>query len=77
MKSEKRLTLSYKSDLSPYNYPCYLVELIPVIKVEGEEKAIGNPVGAGSDQTLAIEIIIPNQPPEKITNTIIAGEFYN
>ncbi|MFH0775381.1 MAG: hypothetical protein V2A53_07840, partial [bacterium] len=68
---------SGKSDLSPYNTPAYLVELQPVIKVDGQEKAIGDLIGAGKDQTLTISISMPNQDGDSIQNTIIAGEFYN
>ncbi|MEW6103665.1 MAG: hypothetical protein AB1630_07640 [bacterium] len=71
---ESRLTLSYKSDLS---HPAYLVELQPVIKIDGQEKAVGDPIGAGKDQTITIDISMPNQETDRIQNTIIAGEFHN
>ncbi|MEW6481998.1 MAG: transglutaminase domain-containing protein, partial [bacterium] len=74
---ESRLTLSYKSDLSLYNNPAYLVELQPVIKIDGQEKAVGDPIGAGKDQTITIDLFMPNQETDCIQNTIIAGEFHN
>lgn len=72
----KRLTLSYVGNQSPYSNPVYTVLLQPTIKLDGIEQVTGDPVGAGQDQQLVIDMIMPNQGAERIQNDIIAGGFY-
>ena len=53
-----------------------MIQLKPVLKVNGTIKATGNPVGAGYRQEFTIEIKNPGTSPEKIVNPVTAGSYY-
>jgi hypothetical protein len=83
----KRITLSYKPATeddekvmnqykSIIDFPVYLVEQVPVLKVEGETKATGVVTNMGSTQEFAIEFIDPTWGRDRISNMITVGEYY-
>jgi len=72
----KRLTLSYTGTRSPYTNPAYTVLLKPTIKLDEVVQVTGDEIGAGTKQSVIIELTMPNQPTERIENEITAGEFH-
>ncbi len=83
----KRITLSY-SPATPsdeqvmsnaegiLNFPLYLVEVIPELKIEGQIVATGNKVTMGADQTFERYFIKPSGSTGHAANNIYAGEYY-
>ncbi|MEW6104071.1 MAG: transglutaminase-like domain-containing protein [bacterium] len=63
-------------DEFPTNLPAYLINLKPELRVEGTIKATGNEIQMGQDQTFTMDFIDPRGTSDRITNDIIAGEFY-
>ena len=81
-----RITLSYvpatsadESLLARYgallDVPPYLINVKPLLKVNGVTAATGNPVGLGQEQTFDMTFTIPNIGAEFITNTVTAGDY--
>lgn len=85
--SGKRLTLSYipatSSDealVAQYGgdilkVPPYLLNVKPVIKIDGINAAIGSSVGMASTQTLAMTFIIAGYGIDVVENKVIAGTY--
>jgi len=82
----KRLTLSYvpatEHDEATveqyggdiYETPPYLINVKPVLKVEGENRAFGNITGMSQQQEFILRFIAPGSANE-IRNNIIAGQY--
>jgi len=58
------------------NVPAYLVEMKPVLRVEGEAVATGAPVTLGETQQFVMEFIAPGGERDRITNDITVGAYY-
>jgi hypothetical protein len=80
----KRITLSYvpatqddAAIIEEYggitNVPAYLVEMKPVLRVEGEAIAIGNPVTLGETQQFVMEFIAPGGGVDRVENDVTVG----
>ncbi len=83
----KRITLSYipatqddAAIIEEYggitNVPAYLVEMKPVLRVEGEAVAIGNPVTLGETQQFVMEFISPGGGVDRVSNDVTVGAYY-
>jgi hypothetical protein len=83
----KRVTLSYipatpadtqlmSAAAGILNFPLYLVNVIPELKVEGQTAASGMAIGMGREQSFQITFSNPQGTIDKVTNTIQAGEYY-
>ncbi|MEW6680678.1 MAG: hypothetical protein AB1297_06675, partial [bacterium] len=57
-----------------YEVPPYLINVKPVIKIEGEIKAVGAPIGMAEEQEF-IMIFIEPQGIDEVRNTITAGQY--
>jgi len=85
--SAKRITLSYipatsadESLVTQYggnmlNVPPYLLEVKPVIKINGSMVATGNAVGLGYEQIFNISFQIPNKAADVVTHKVTAGDY--
>jgi hypothetical protein len=82
----KRITLSYPPATSAdeavaaqygsiFNAPAYLVNVKPVLKINGSEVATGAAVGIGKIQNFAMQFSLPNRSPNIITNVVTAGDY--
>ncbi len=58
-----------------FNVPPYLINVAPVIMINGEIAVQGNPVGLGYDQTLNLTFHLPNKASDSVINTITAGSY--
>ena len=83
----KRITLSYipatqddAAIIEEYggitNVPAYLVEMKPVLRVEGEAVAVGNPVILGENQQFVMEFITPGGERDRVVNDVTVGAYY-
>jgi len=83
----KRITLSYipatqddAAIIEEYggitNVPAYLVEMKPVLRVEGEAIAVGNPVTLGENQQFVMEFISPGGGVDRVSNDVTVGAYY-
>jgi len=83
----KRITLSYlgatvsdeeliKSYENATVLPAYLINLKPVLRIDGEAKVSGSSIGMGSDQQLILTFMVPNKTPEAVQNTVLAGAYW-
>ena len=83
----KRITLSYipatQDDaalIEEYggitNVPAYLVEMKPVLRVEGEPLAVGSPVTLGETQQFVMEFITPGGERDRVVNDVTVGAYY-
>lgn len=60
-----------------FKTPAYMVQLKPVLKVDGDIVAEGNPVGMGYRQKFTMKFNTPGQPVgENIENIVTAGAYY-
>ena len=83
--AEKRLTLGYmpatQADAQAlntygyYNTPVYLVNLHPVLYINGTEVAVGDSIGMGQDALLTITFTPPNGSPDDIVHNIVASTY--
>jgi predicted Fe-Mo cluster-binding NifX family protein len=84
----KKVTLSYEpatqSDAATiekygdiFSVPVYLVNMVPVLKIDGETVAKGEEIGLGYRQQFEIGIKSSGQSTEIINNDVFAGSFYN
>ena len=83
----KRLTLSYvpatandEALIAQYggnilNVPPYLLNVKPLIKIEGVDSALGDSVGMGSVQRLTLKFQDPIFGMEVVENTVTAGAY--
>jgi transglutaminase-like putative cysteine protease/cell wall-associated NlpC family hydrolase len=82
----KRITLSYipatstdEALVTQYggllNVPPYLLNVKPMIKIDGITAATGSPVGLGYNQTFNISFTMPNKGVDIVTNKITAGDY--
>ncbi len=58
------------------NVPAYLMEMKPVLRVEGEAIAIGNPVILGETQQFVMEFIAPSGGVDRVSNDVTVGAYY-
>jgi hypothetical protein len=58
------------------NVPAYLVEMKPVLMVEGEPKAIGKPDTLGETQQFVMEFQMPNGERDRVANDVTVGAYY-
>jgi len=84
----KRVTVSYLSATSAdealiafyggflYNVPAYMLNLVPVLKVEGAIQLTGEATTLGSGQNLTIQFAQPSGMNESINKNLIAGAYY-
>jgi len=81
---DKRITLSYvpstQQDLDVIleygeEAPAYLVNVTPELKIDGEIKASGSPLGLGEDQSFIMEFTSPGFTTDLVSNEITAGSF--
>ena len=83
----KRITLSYipatqddAAIIEEYdgitNVPAYLVEMKPVLRIEGEAIAIGNPVILGETQQFVMEFITPGGERDRVANDVTVGAYH-
>ena len=84
----KKVTLSYEPATQGdaniikeygdiFSAPPYLVEMVPVLKIDGETVAKGKPIGLGYRQQFEIGMKSAGQSEELVKNDVIAGSFYN
>jgi hypothetical protein len=59
-----------------FHTPVYLIQLISMLKIEGEVVAEGKAVGAGYRQAFNIELTAPRIGTEIAENTVTAGGLY-
>jgi hypothetical protein len=82
----KRITLSYvpatsidEALVTQYggllNVPPYLLNVKPVIKVNGIAVATGNPVGLGYEQVFYMSFRMPNKGSDTVINKVTAGDY--
>jgi len=82
----KRITLSYipasSSDealVTQYGglleVPAYLLQVKPVVKIEGAAVSTGQTVGLGYAQTFSMSFIIPNKGTDEVRNQVTAGDY--
>ncbi len=84
----KRVTLSYVPATSTdeaivaqfgnlYDTPPYMIQVKPVLKIEGQVKAIGGAIDMAVSHDLRLTLFMPNGKIEDIVTTpIIAGAYY-
>jgi hypothetical protein len=84
----KRITLSYIPATSAdetliayyggflYDVPAYMLNLKPVLRVEGVIKATGDVVNLGSEQNLTFQYFQPSGVNEAINKKLFAGAYY-
>ncbi len=83
----KRVTLTYfaasdadKATLASYarleDVPAYLVEVVPVLRVDGKRVATGSSVGLGTTQYFYRDFIDPTLGTQRLSNTVTAGGTY-
>ncbi len=84
----KRMTLSYipasltdETLINSYNgymydVPAYLLNLKPVLKIEGGIRLTGTSTTMGSDQMLTIQFSAPDGTSEMVQKKLIAGTYY-
>lgn len=83
----KRITLSYAPATATdeqtinsyggiYNVPAYLINMKPLIKVEGVVKASGSSIGLGNQQTFDMTFTIPGFGSDIVSNKVTAGAYY-
>jgi hypothetical protein len=84
----KRITLTYEPSTNHdqevinsyggiYNTPAYLVNVKPVIKVDGVLKATGDSIGLGRSQTFDMLFMSPSAGNEVVSNVIPAGGHHS
>ena len=82
----KRITISFdpatSSDASLVtqygallNVPPYLINVKPVLKINGITVATGNPIGLGQEQIFNMTFGLPNVETEIVSNTVVAGDY--
>jgi len=82
----KRVTISYipatptdEALVARYgnllSVPPYLINVKPVIMVNGNVTVIGGAVGLGAEQLFDIAFSVPNKKTDIVTNKIIAGDY--
>jgi len=85
--SGKRLTLSYvpattsdEAIVAQYggdmlNVPPYLLNVKPVIKIDGVDTATGGSIGMGTTQTFTMNLYTPAYGSDIVQNNVIAGTY--
>ncbi len=85
--ANKRVTVSYEPASSSdaalisqyggniYSVPPYLLEVKPVLKVNGAITASGDAIGMGKDQLIVINFSGPDDDRDRIENIITAGNY--
>ena len=84
----KRITLSFRpatsadgavidANIASPDFPAYLINLVPQLKLDGLTAAAGIPLGMGSAQTLTIDFSSPDGEFETISHNVLAGGFYS
>ena len=82
----KRVTLSYipaspddEALVTQYGglleVPAYLLQVKPVVKIEGAAVSTGQTVGLGYAQTFSMNFIIPNKGTDEVRNQVTAGDY--
>jgi transglutaminase-like putative cysteine protease len=59
-----------------YDVPAYMLNLKPVLRIEGDIKLTGEAASMGSDETLSIQFSQPNGMNEAIQKKLVTGTFY-
>jgi len=83
----KRITLSYipatqddAAIMEEYggitNFPAYLVEIKPVLRIDGEAVAMGNLVTLGETQQFVMEFVALGGERYRIENEVTVGAYY-
>ncbi len=83
----KKVTLSYASATAfdeqtintyggIFNVPAYLVNMTPLIKIEGFSMATGNSIGLGNQQTLNMRFSSPSHGTDVVSNKVTVGAYY-
>ncbi|MFZ2653767.1 MAG: transglutaminase domain-containing protein, partial [Victivallales bacterium] len=84
----KRITLSSRpatsadesvidANIASPDFPAYLVNLVPQLKIDGTNVAEGAPAGMGSVQTLTLDFTSPDGEFETISHKVLTGGFYS
>jgi hypothetical protein len=82
----KRITLSYEPATSAdealasrygtlLSVPPYLMNVKPVLKINGITAATGSSIGLGQEQTFNMSFNLPNIGTELVSNIVIAGDY--
>lgn len=74
MEYDEALIASYGGFF--YNVPAYMLNLVPVLKVEGTIQLTGEATTLGSGQNLTIQFTQPSGMNESINKNLIAGAYY-
>lgn len=74
MEYDEALIASYGGFF--YNVPAYMLNLVPVLKVEGTIQLTGEATTLGSGQNLTIQFTQPSGMNELINKNLIAGAYY-
>jgi hypothetical protein len=72
--ADEALIASYGGFL--YNVPAYMLNLVPVLKVEGAIQLTGEATTLGSGQNLTIQFAQPSGMNESINKNLVAGAYY-
>ena len=85
--ASKRVTVSYDPASSSdealiaqyggnvFSVPPYLLNVKPVLRINGAAVATGGPIGMGKDQTIVISFAGPDGDTDRIQNIITAGAY--
>lgn len=73
-ESDSKIISEYGGDM--FNVPAYLIEVKPVIRVDGKIEAEGSAIQFGQYQNLNIAINRVGFSTEKIKDTLISGGYY-
>ena len=71
--NDEILVARYGGDM--LNVPPYLLNLKPILKVEGVDVAIGSTIGMGSTQMFTMTFSIPGYGTDMVQNTISVGTY--
>ena len=73
MPSDESLVALYGGNI--LSVPPYLLNVKPVLRVNGNIAAIGDSIGLGKDQTLVLSFAGPDGDIERVTNLVTAGNY--
>lgn len=72
--SDETLIQQYGGDV--YAVPPYLLNLKPVLRINGSPVATGGSITMGNEQTVVISFAGPDGDSDRIENVVTAGEYY-
>jgi hypothetical protein len=58
-----------------FNTPPYLIRVKPVLRIDGQAVALGEPVDAGINMALNVTCQAPGKPAQVIGHTVVSGSY--